>query len=164
MPNNIYSVELKLETIEYVKQGHSVNESADKYLISKSQINRWLAVYKEHGLEGLDRKTHSYSAEFKQQVIEDMRENGLSFRQTAVKYNIGCHISIQKWERVYMETGVDGLRIENRGKACTEANALKGKRKKHIEKDLDVIAEVQRLRMENEYLKKLYALVRIKEK
>ena len=36
--------------------------------------------------------------------------------------------------------------------------------KKDIEKNEDLLAEVQRLRMENEYLKKLNALIQEREK
>ena len=93
-----------------------------------------------------------------------MRENGLSYRQAAAKYNIGNHMSIQKWERVYLDQSLEGLFEENRGKASKESHAVKGRRKKQECPDVDLIAELQRLRMENEYLKKLNALVQSKGK
>lgn len=163
MPRNIYSVELKLEVIDYVEHGHSADAAAEKYSIHVSHIRRWLAIYKEHGLEGIDRKTRSFTPEFKQQVLEDIRANGLSYREAAVKYNIGHHSSVQKWERLYLEHGAAGLQIDNRGKACKEVNALKGKRKKQSAPDKDLIDEIQRLRMENDYLKKLSALAHSKD-
>ena len=59
-----------------------------------------------------------------------------------------------RWERVYLEEGADGLRIERRGRKSTGRPV---KLDKTVEEDL--IAEVQRLRAENAYLKKLNALV-----
>lgn len=40
----------------------------------------------------------------------------------------------------------------------------KSSKKKNVEANQDLLAEVQRLRMENEYLKKLNALIQVEEK
>ena len=85
---------------------------------------------------------NKYSPEFKIKVIETMHNEGLSHREAA------------KWERIYLEEGKEGLCIERRGRKSTGRPA---KLKKKVEEDL--IAEMQRLRAENAYLKKLNALV-----
>ena len=96
----------------------------------------------------------SYSGKFKQTVIEDIRENHLSYREAIRKYGIGGKMSIQQWERIYLEEGPKGLSIERRGRGS------KGRPPKLDKKtEEDLIAEVQRLRAENDYLKKLNALV-----
>ena len=105
-----------------------------------------------------------YSAEFKQSVIMDMRENHLGLRETERKYKIQ-HSVILKWERIYLEEGAEGLMKERRGRACAAGGTRKGsppKLDKKVEEDL--IAENQRLRMEIEYLKKLSALVLAEER
>ena len=59
-----------------------------------------------------------------------------------------------------MEEGSEGLHIERRGRAFAESGTRKErapKLDKQIEEDL--IAENQRLRAENDYLKNLHALV-----
>ena len=105
-----------------------------------------------------------YDAEFKYRVILDMRKNHLSYRETCRKYLTfksygGAMATIQRWERKYLEGGIEALSEETRG-----SNTLSGKKRgrprkldKQVEEDL--IAENQRLRMENECLKKLNALV-----
>jgi len=101
-----------------------------------------------------------YTGEFKQKVAEDMINNKLSYNETARKYEItDCGI-IQRWERIYLEEGAEGLYKERRGRAIKQEGTQKGRPPKFEKtKEEDLIAEVQRLRIENEYLKKLNALV-----
>ena len=112
-------------------------------------------------------KNKEYSAEFKIGVIMDMREHHLGYRETVRKYwdvskgqEANYKNAVQRWERIYLEEGAEGLMKERRGRACSTSGTRKGrppKLDKKVEEDL--IAENQRLRMEIEYLKKLDALV-----
>ena len=106
----------------------------------------------------------NYSAEYKLNVIMNMREHRLGYVETAGKYDIPNYRVIQRWERIFLEEGAEGLMKERRGRACAASGTKKGRPPKldpKIEEDL--IAENQRLRMEIEYLKKLDALVRERE-
>ena len=96
-----------------------------------------------------------YTPEFKKLVVETMMKEKLSYRETARRFEVNSHYRIQDWERVYLEEGPEGLAIERRGrssKGCLPKQMLK-----QVEDDL--LAEVQRLRAENYYLKNLQALV-----
>ena len=95
-----------------------------------------------------------YTAEFKKMVIETMIEEKLGYSETARKFDVCDYHRIQNWERIYLEEGPDAFSIERRGRKST---GRPRKIPKEIEEDL--LAEVQRLRAENEYLKKLHALV-----
>ena len=106
----------------------------------------------------------NYSAEYKLNVIMDMREHRLGYVETARKYDIPNYRVIQRWERIFLEEGVEGLMKERRGRACAASGTKKGRPPKLDPKvEEDLIAENQRLRMEIEYLKKLDALVRERE-
>lgn len=94
-----------------------------------------------------------YTGEFKQQVVETMRAEGLSYMETERRFCI-TKDRVRKWERVYLEEGPEGLHIERRGRGGT---GRPPKFDKKLEEDL--IAENQRLRAEVAYLKKLNALV-----
>lgn len=95
-----------------------------------------------------------YTAQFKVHVVETMRLERLSYRETARKYEIADRGIIQRWERIYLEEGPEGLAIERRGRGSTGRPA---KLDQQVEDDL--IAENQRLRAEIDYLKNLQALV-----
>ena len=95
-----------------------------------------------------------YTGEFKQHVVETMRTQGLSYMETERQFCI-TKDRVRKWERVYLEEGPQGLYVERRGRG--RGGGRPPKLDKKVEEDL--IAEVQRLRAENDYLKKLNALV-----
>ena len=96
-----------------------------------------------------------YTPEFKKLVVETMMKEKLSCRETARQFEISDHKCVAAWERIYLEEGPEGLAIERRGRSS------KGRPPKQLPKQVeeDLLAEVQRLRAENDYLKNLQALV-----
>lgn len=155
-----YSNEFKLEIVKYCVEGHHSREGAAKKfgMPSSTPLKEWIKKYKEHGPEGLiKQQKSSYSGEFKQDVIEYMHSNHLSATETAVHFRIQTNV-VLRWERIYYEEGPQSLYIERRGRSRKMSSNPK-KKKISKENEEDLIEEVQRLRMENEYLKKLNALV-----
>ena len=65
------------------------------------------------------------------------------------EFGINDHKIIERWERIYLEEGPEGLTVERRGRGST---GRPKKLPKEVEEEL--LAEVQRLRAENDYLKK----------
>lgn len=100
------------------------------------------------------KKNKRYTPEFKIMVVETMRKEKLSYKETARKFDVSYDTVVAKWERIYLEEGAEGFYIERRGRKST---GRPPKLEKKVEEDL--IAEVQCLRAENAYLKKLNALV-----
>ena len=96
-----------------------------------------------------------YTGEFKQKVVETMMQEKLSYKEAARQFEIGDDKRVAAWERIYLEEGAEGLYIERRGRGS------KGRPPKRLKPEVeeDLLAEVQRLRAENAYLKKLNALV-----
>ena len=87
-------------------------------------------------------------------VIETMMAEKLSYSETARRFEVSNHHRIQDWERIYLEEGPEGFVVERRGRRSSGRP-----RKLPKETEEDLLAEVQRLRAENDYLKKLQALV-----
>ncbi len=158
-----YSFEEKCEAVQRVLDGMSIRESARILGAVKSQVQKWFHLYENHGWEALKNGGASYDGAFKVMVVEYMHSNSLPYETTAAYFGIKCPSNITNWESIYYKEGPEGLLARKpRGKPT------KGMKKKEIftqKKELleetkeDLIAEVQRLRMENEYLKKLSALV-----
>lgn len=94
-----------------------------------------------------------YTPEFKKLVVETMQKEKMSYRETARQFEIRDVKRVAAWERIYLEEGPEGLAVERRGR--------KGRPPKQLptEVEEDLLAEVQRLRAEVDYLKNLQALV-----
>ena len=60
-----------------------------------------------------------YTPEFKKLVVETMLEEKLSYSEAARQFEINDHGIIQRWERIYLEEGSEGLAIERRGRKST---------------------------------------------
>ena len=96
-----------------------------------------------------------YTPEFKKLVIETMQEEKLSYSETCRRFEVNSRDQIKSWERIYLEEGPEGLTVERRGRSS------KGRPPKQLPKQVeeDLLAEVQRLRAENDYLKNLQTSV-----
>lgn len=161
----MYSTKLKLEVVQrYLKGDIGLKTLAEQYYVNKSDIQKWKAAYVEHGVEGLGKTHGTYTGDFKVAVVEYMHTTGASMRQTAAHFNIPSMRTVSDWERIYYEEGKEALFEERRGRASKMGTKHPRKNKKTIQENEDLLAEVQRLRMENEYLKKLNALVQEREK
>ena len=95
-----------------------------------------------------------YTPEFKKLVVETMMKEKLGYRETARRFEVRGAQQIINWERIYLSEGPEALAIERRGRGSSGRP-----RKLPKEGEEDLLAEVLRLRAENEYLKNLQALV-----
>ena len=80
-------------------------------------------------------------------VIETMKKEHLSIYAAMQEFGINDHKIIERWERIYLQEGPEGLAIERRGRSS------KGRPPKQLPKQVEenLLAEVQRLRAENDY-------------
>ena len=95
-----------------------------------------------------------YTPEFKKLVVETMQKEKLSYCETVRQFEVSDDKRVAAWERIYLTEGPEGFAIERRGRS---SKGRSGTLPKEVEEDL--LTEVQQLRAENEYLKKLQALV-----
>jgi len=162
-----YSDEFRLQIVKEYLEGRNggYHTLSDKYGISYGNIKHWVHIYESGGIEALVNVPRIYDGEFKVQVVEYMHQNSLSVTQTAAKFGIKSIPTLSKWERIYYEEGKEALMEERRGRSKKVSTTKKDRPpKKDVNENEDLLAEVQRLRMENEYLKKLIALTQEREK
>jgi transposase len=160
-----FTYEQRMKAVKDMTEKHMSHRTVAKMLgCNHEVVRRWLKLYEQFGVDGLIMKHGTYTGEFKQHVVEYMYENNLSAFETAVLFGIPGNNTIGKWEHIYDKEGPQALHRENRGrkKNMTSDKPKKekmNKEKLNTETQADLIAEIERLRMENAYLKKLNALV-----
>lgn len=165
-----YDVQFKVKLVkEYLSGNSGYRLIADTYRVDISQLRYWVASYQHHGVSGLENKRATYSAEFKQQVLQRIEREGLSDRQAAALYNIRSIGTIGKWRRQYNtdESGESGvLKPPHKGETQMQMP------KQHLPKapapdetrtQQELLDELAYLRAENAYLKKLGALIEAKQ-
>lgn len=149
-----YGVEYKRKVVKFLDK-YGMSATTKKFGHDKSVIYRWQRKSETVGF--MRKKTKTYSFDEKVDILNHYWKNGII--ETERLYDINCGV-VHKWERLFREFGVEALSYDGRTKKTTSFTS----NKKDVNKDVDLLAENQRLRMELEYLKKLDALVREREK
>lgn len=158
-----YTNEFKLKVVKYVlEEHHGYADAGKQFNVNHEQLRMWVKKYETYGISGLLKNKIKYDGFFKQNVVEYMHNNHLSLAETSVKFNLGNANTVAKWERIYYEEGPQALFEERRGRR-KDMSSKPSKKKLSNEIEEDLIEEVQRLRMEVAYLKKLRALVQERE-
>lgn len=164
-----YTVQFKLALVEQYLEGEAGFTAISRQsLVPRSLLRRWVAFFCSHGLAGLTPKLVHYSPEFKFSVLQHMWENGLSLGKVSAFFDIRDQRAVGKWERSYRADGLAGLGASPI--STFENMATKKQYKKpdpsvpDIEKSReDLLAEINWMRMENAYLKKVEALIQSKQ-
>lgn len=168
-----YDKKLKIKVIkEYEKNNISQSELSKKYKIPQTTISNWIKWYIDNGIKGVSKKVKnkSYTSKFKLFVLQYKKTNNLTFRETAVKFDITNDSIIVNWQRKYDEYGLDGLNSKTKGRKpkMKKTIPIEQKRKKNLQESER--EELLRLREENlllkaaiAYEKKLQALLMEKD-
>jgi transposase len=154
-----FSVEERLAAARAVGTGESITNVARRFQISPRVVRRSWQLYQEHGWEGLQSHTYNWTAEQKFQVLQYMQEHHLSCEETGIQFAISGSATVWQWEQRYLKKGIEGLEGKKKGR---KPRIPKPKPPKTKEEEL--LDRIQYLEAENEYLKKLNALVAEREK
>lgn len=149
-----YSYEEKLNSVLSVEfDNQPLSQVAKELGTHPEHLRRWVKRYILYGEKGLRMRQGSYTGEFKMSVIGDMHKNHLSLREVALKFGIPSESTVLQWNRIYSKEGSLGLCQNKRGNM-----------KKHIPPENsssnNLQEELEYLRTENAYLKKLRVLVK----
>ena len=154
-----YDERFKLRAVKrYLMQEDGSKAVAASLAIDPAQLRRWVAGYRAHGRAGLSKKKSHYDAQFKLRVLNHARRECLSDRQVSALYDIRDAGSVARWRAQYDEHGIGALAPKPRGR-----KAMPHKQPPEpVSKDM-TIEELQKelayLRAENDYLKKMKALI-----
>lgn len=161
-----FNMEEKRKMVEsIISKRKSIISVSKEFGIDYRELKRLVARVREHGIdEVFKKKEHSYyDASFKTAVIEAVI-NGRSYGEVATQFNISYSL-VRSWHKKYSEAGIGSVTGARRGRP------LKKKAETHNEADQVAIEDLkkalkekdrqlERAMIENEFLKKLDALVR----
>ena len=158
---NKFSIEdRELAVLKILEEGRSCFSVARDLQTCHKVVGRWVSAYKLHGKNGLSlRNKIRYTGEFKLQIIEEMLKTGLSLDQASAKYLITQSL-ISKWRRDFERSGASALFKEiPRGRPPKMKKKSENKQIDSPNEYQKLLKENERLRAENDYLKKLQALI-----
>lgn len=113
-----YTTDFRLDVVIFhEQQGGGSRGVADHFGIDRSLVRRWVASFRQHGLEGLRVRgqRRCYDLAFKLQVLQFLEQVG-SIRQACTHFNIPTHSTILTWQRRYASGGIDALRPRPQGR------------------------------------------------
>ena len=150
-----YSEEYKLKVVKaYISGEGGTERVAKKYKVARTCLQQWVAQYELTG--SFTKPTRHFSGEFKLKVLDYQQEHHLSDLQTALIFGITNHGTICTWRKKYITGGTEALfQKQGRRSKMPKKSLIPNKPREEWTKD----EELAYLRMENEYLKKLTALI-----
>ena len=155
----------KLAAVErYLNSKESSRTVAADFGISHRYLLTLANQYQKNGVEVFVRRYTNYTKAFKLDVLNYMTEHGTSLNETAAIFNIAASTSIRNWQKQFETLGEDALQPKKKRRQSMKKESTKQPKNALVEGSPEALqAEINRLRMENEYLKKLNALVQAKE-
>lgn len=166
-----YDEKFKLKVVKrYLSENKSYRALASEYKdVTYKSIYNWVTGYRLHGIKALkDHNGHSsYEPDFKLAVLKRMWLDGLTPFQVGNIFNIrGAHIIVSKWEQQYHSGGINALSLKPETSTIRMLCSTIPKRfrnKADTEKNKqELLLELEYMRTQVAYLKKLKALVQEK--
>lgn len=160
-----YDAQFKLSIVQQYLSGDSgFRQVAEEHGLQYAAVRMWVELYRAHGTGGLAKKFSHYNVEFRLSVLRRMWDAQLSCRQVAAEFNIRNPGCISQWERCYHSGGLDALAPRKRGRSTKMPIPPKTEPPESLPDPAgrthdELVCEVNQLRMEVAYLKKLEALV-----
>lgn len=157
-----YTTQFKLSAITaFLERGRGFRRVAAQFQMDPTLLRRWVEAYRLHGEASLSSTGQRYSALFKFSVLRRMWDDSLSLRRAAALFNLGDSTQVGRWQQQYYSGGIEALESGKRGlstampkppaKPRKTAAPLTSPEPEHK----TLLDELQYLRMENAYLKKL---------
>lgn len=161
--NKFSTADRERAVLMVLDQGESYCSVARQLQTCHRLVSRWVNAYKLHGRKGLSlESTWCYSGDFKLGLIQEMQECGLSLSQVSAQYRISVSV-LSGWRRQYEQHGASALfakKPRGRPPKMKKTNPKNEGNPTDYEK---LLRENELLRIENDYLKKVHALIQKRE-
>lgn len=143
---------------EYLEKGITPRIPGFNYEYLRGQIISWSYAVKKNGYQCLNHssKPHNWTFEDRCYVIKQI-QLGRSLTDISSELGMLNASIVFQWYKKYQQYGIDGLKLDKRGRPRT----MKQEKPKRVFKSKD--EELEYLRAENAVLKKLAALVQARK-
>jgi transposase len=157
-----YSDQFKLTAVKAYLEGHEgLRKIAQRFAVDVSLLRRWVSTFQKHGQFSLRKLGQRYSAAYKRSVLDYMHNHQLSLRQTAAHFGLGQSSQVGIWARQHYSGDLAVSAPKRRKPAAMSKRPypIKPTTSDDSEKSRDqLLAELEWMRMEVAYLKKLEEL------
>lgn len=152
-----FTVEEKLSAIKrYLNGKESQRTISNSIGVNRAVLQNWIKQYQSHGEKAFGKSYTSYNQQYKLDVLNYMDNNGTSPNETAAIFNISSPGLIRKWRIQFETLGIDALESKKKGRPAMKKET---KKSTPVEGSVEALqTELERLRMEIAYLKKLIPL------
>ena len=159
-----HGINERLKYMHMLEEGYSKKSISKHFGIDINLLKVLWRRYQHFGVEGLQKQPNVRAdGAFREKVIRDIEENGLSLSEASYKYCVSCN-RIRVWKRVFREKGVTGLyEIRYHGRPPIDMGRPKKKKPEEMTELERLKYENERLRAEKALLKKVRALVEERE-
>lgn len=164
--NSAYSAQVKTQAvIDYIDSNGSLSDICIKYKISSTGIlQQWIKkynghkIFKSHSTKGDKLMTNGRKTTYEEriEIVSFCIANANDYNLTANKFNVSYQ-QVYTWVKKYNKNGYSAL-VDRRGKSKSFEELTESERFSVRLKLLE--AENKRLKMENDYLKKLEEIER----
>lgn len=156
--------EQKIEIYEKRKYGYTLSSLSKKFNIATSKITYLVNLIDKHGINILrEEKNKFYTPKLKQEIMNKVLIEKQSVRSTAIKYGLLSDGLLPAWIKSYKDNGY----------VIVEKTKGRKPTMKQTPKDFDKMTDVEKIKYlqeknlyleaENEYLKKLRAVVQARK-
>lgn len=156
-----WTKEEKLKMVlEYKKNGFTPIVEGCSRKTMYGRILGWAKIYDVYGESGLEHRSRQWTYEDKTNAVQRVLD-GESYHGVAHSLGMSDTTQVKAWHRKYLELGLDGLKLDGRGRKRKMGNKpiKPSKGRSQAEEIVELRKRLEYLEAENAYLKKLAALV-----
>ncbi|WP_435521062.1 IS3 family transposase [Alkalihalophilus pseudofirmus] len=155
-----FTKEYKLQAAKrYLNEIISYRELANQVGVDDSTLRYWVMLVRYHGDQAFAFPYTNYSTAFKLKVIQFMTEENYSIREASAIFHIPVPCMLRRWKKKWETAGEDAFELREKGLSTMTVNQNKNKGNNSSNPSVEELKkELEYLRMENAYLKKLKGL------
>ena len=165
-----FTVEFKLKCIQaYLNHEPLPKVEGTLERSMRSNVTDWLLLYKAKGIAGISNDViyKNYTIKDKIKAIK-LVQKGKSYSEVGRIMGTKTHTTVRKWYLNYMKYGLEGLKYRKGIRVSTSVEVSTPMKKRLSKGEREELISLRKrneiLELENEYLKKLDALVTKREK